>query len=223
MEQTKGMMGLRRNKKTNAFGELEEKIVHSLQNKNVPLLIVDEKWLEIFPEHMQSDTIRGMVSALNALLKKQGKQTEEIKGLKRYKSQMMQEIIENMGADETPVGRLKQRKLDKNQKKILELNEQLQETEDSLSDMPYQIRQANAQLMVESTRVCYDRFRVNKNRMKELEEEISELRAKLKMKVLEEQERQMQDEKMYAYLHSMLGVQLMEQLDQALEQEGGDE
>ncbi|MDE7212862.1 MAG: hypothetical protein K2O03_15660 [Lachnospiraceae bacterium] len=172
---------------------------------------------------MQSDTIGGMVSALNALLKNQGKQREEIKGLKRYKSQMMQEIIENMGADETPVGRLKQRKLDKNQKKILELNEQLQETEDSLSDMPYQIRQANAQLMVESTRVCYDRFRVNKNRMKELEEEISELRAKLKMKVLEEQERQMQDEKMYAYLHSMLGVQLMEQLDQALEQEGGNE
>ena len=59
--------------------------------------------------------------------------------------------------------------------------------------------------------------------MKELEEEITELRAKLKMKVLEEQERQMQDEKMYAYLHSMLGVQLMEQLDQALEQEGGNE
>ena len=102
VEWTKGMMGLRRNKKTNAFGELEEKIVHSLQNKNVPLLILDEKWLEIFPEHMQGETIRGMVSELNALLKKQGKQTEEIKGLKRYKSQMMQEIIENMGSHPPP-------------------------------------------------------------------------------------------------------------------------
>lgn len=89
--------------------------------------------------------------------------------------------------------------------------------------MPYQIRQANAQLMVESTKVCYDRFRVNKNRMRELEEEISELRAKLRMKVLEEQERQMQDERMYAYLHSMLGARLMEELDEALEQESRNE
>ncbi len=210
------MMGLRRNKNKDGFGELEEKIIHSLQSKNVPLLILDEKWLEIFPEHLQNVTIRGMVSELNALLKKQGKQNDDIKGLRRYKSQMMQEIVQYMGADETAVGRLKQRKLDKNQKKILELNEQLKETEDSLSDMPYRIRQANAQLMLESTRVCYDRFRVNKGKMQELEDEISSLREKLRLRVLEKQEREMQDEKMYAYLHSLLGVQLMEELDRTL-------
>lgn len=209
-------MGLRRNKNKDGFGELEEKIIHSLQSKNVPLLILDEKWLEIFPEHLQNVTIRGMVSELNALLKKQGKQNDDIKGLRRYKSQMMQEIVQYMGADETAVGRLKQRKLDKNQKKILELNEQLKETEDSLSDMPYRIRQANAQLMLESTRVCYDRFRVNKGKMQELEDEISSLREKLRLRVLEKQEREMQDEKMYAYLHSLLGVQLMEELDRTL-------
>ncbi|MDE6873617.1 MAG: hypothetical protein K2P87_04080 [Lachnospiraceae bacterium] len=207
---------MRRNKNKDGFGELEEKIIHSLQSKNVPLLILDEKWLEIFPEHLQNVTIRGMVSELNALLKKQGKQNDDIKGLRRYKSQMMQEIVQYMGADETAVGRLKQRKLDKNQKKILELNEQLKETEDSLSDMPYRIRQANAQLMLESTRVCYDRFRVNKGKMQELEDEISSLREKLRLRVLEKQEREMQDEKMYAYLHSLLGVQLMEELDRTL-------
>lgn len=220
---TKGMMGLRRNKKSNGFGELEEKIVRSLQNKNVPLLTLDEKWLEIFPEHLQNNAIRGIVSEMNALLKKQGKQMEEVKGLKRYKSQMMQEIVQNMDVDETPVGRLKQKKLDKNQKKILELNEQLQETEDSLTDLPYQIRQANAQLMLESTRVCYGRFRDNKEKMQEIDGEIAELREKLKIKVLEKQQREMQDEKMYAYLHSFLGAQLMEELDRSLSGEGGGE
>lgn len=220
---TKGMMGLRRNKKSKGFGELEEKIVHSLQNKNVPLLTLDEKWLEIFPEHLQSDAIRAIVSQLNDLLKKQGKQTEQIKGLKRYKSQMMQEIVQNMEVDDTPIGRLKQKKLDKNQKKILELNEQLQETEDSLSDLPYQIRQVNAQLMLESTRVCYERFRVNQGKMQEIDGEIADLREKLKIKVLEKQQREMQDEKMYAYLHSILGVQLMEELDKGVAGESGEE
>ncbi len=145
---------MRRNKKSDGFEELEEEILHSLQNKNVPLLILDEKWLEIFPEHLQNDAIRKGVTELNNLLKQQGRQLEEIKGIKRYKSQMMQEIVDTRGADETAVGRLKQKKMDKSQRKILELNEQLKQTEDSLSDLPYQIRQANAELMLESTHVC---------------------------------------------------------------------
>lgn len=208
---------LRRNKKTDGFEELEEEIIHSLQNKNVPLLILDEKWLEIFPEHLQNDVIRKRVLELNDLLKKQGQQLEQIKGIKRYKSQMMQEIVDNMGADESAIGRLKQKKMDKSQKKILELNEELKQTEDSLSELPYQIRQANAELMVESTRICYGRFRVNKERMQELDAEIAELKEKLKMCVLEQQEREMQDSKMYTYLHSLLGARLMEQLDRKLE------
>lgn len=216
-------MGLKRNKKTDGFEELEQKIIHSLQNKNVPLLILDEKWLEIFPEHLQNAAIRSMVSELNDLLKKQGRQADEVKGLKRYKSQMMQEIVQYMGADESALGRLKQRKLDKNQKKILELNEQLQETEDSLSDMPYRIRQVNAELMVESTRVCYERFQTNKERLSELDGEVAQLREKLKLKLLEKQEREMQDSKMYTYLHSMLGPQLMEELDRQVEREKDDE
>lgn len=216
-------MGLKRNKKTDGFEELEQKIIHSLQNKNVPLLILDEKWLEIFPEHLQNAAIRSMVSELNDLLKKQGRQADEVKGLKRYKSQMMQEIVQYMGADESALGRLKQRKLDKNQKKILELNEQLQATEDSLSDMPYRIRQVNAELMVESTRVCYERFQTNKERLSELDGEVAQLREKLKLKLLEKQEREMQDSKMYTYLHSMLGPQLMEELDRQVEREKDDE
>lgn len=216
-------MGLKRNKKTDGFEELEQKIIHSLQNKNVPLLILDEKWLEIFPEHLQNTAIRSMVSELNDLLKKQGRQADEVKGLKRYKSQMMQEIVQYMGADESALGRLKQRKLDKNQKKILELNEQLQATEDSLSDMPYRIRQVNAELMVESTRVCYERFQTNKERLSELDGEVAQLREKLKLKLLEKQEREMQDSKMYTYLHSMLGPQLMEELDRQVEREKDDE
>ena len=53
--------------------------------------------------------------------------------------------------------------------------------------------------------------------MQELDAEIAELKQKLKMCVLEQQEREMQDSKMYTYLHSLLGARLMEQLDRKLE------
>ena len=179
----------------------------------MPILILDEKWLEIFPEHAQNSTIRALVAELGKLLKEQGRQVDEIKGIKRYKSQMMQEIVENMDADDSTVGKLKRRKMDKSQKKILELNERLELRKESLSDLPYQIQEANNELLFESTRVCYERFRENLEKLGELEAEIAGLQEQLKMKKLDKQEREMRDEKMYTYLHSVLGPELMEKLD----------
>ncbi len=67
--------------------------------------------------------------------------------------------------------------------------------------------------MFESTRVCYERFRENLEKLGELEAEIAGLQEQLKMKKLDKQEREMRDEKMYTYLHSVLGPELMEKLD----------
>ncbi|MDE7300030.1 MAG: hypothetical protein K2N94_14625 [Lachnospiraceae bacterium] len=183
------------------------------KGRNAPILILDEKWLEIFPEHLQNSTIRALAAELSGLLKEQGRQVDEIKGMKRYKSQMMQEIVENMDADDTAAGKIKRRKMDKSQKKILELNEKLEQRKETLSDLPYRIREVNTELLFESTRVCYERFRENLEKMNELEEEIAALQAELKMRKLDKQEREMRDEKMYTYLHSVLGPELMERLD----------
>ena len=190
---------MKRNEKEDPF--MVEFAKH-FRGRNVPILILDEKWLEIFPEHAQNSTIRALVAELGRLLKEQGRQVDEIKGLKRYKSQMMQEIVENMDADDSAVGRLKRRKMDKSQKKILELNERLELRKESLSDLPYRIQEVNTELLFESTRVCYGRFRENLEKMGELEAEIAELQEQLKMKKLDKQEREMRDEKMYTYLHS---------------------
>ena len=204
------MIVLRRNQKEDPF--MLEFTKH-FKGRNVPILILDEKWLEIFPEHAQNSTIRALVAELGKLLKEQGRQVDEIKGIKRYKSQMMQEIVVNMDADDSTVGKLKRRKMDKSQKKILELNERLELRKESLSDLPYQIQEANNELLFESTRVCYERFRENLEKLGELEAEIAGLQEQLKMKKLDKQEREMRDEKMYTYLHSVLGPELMEKLD----------
>lgn len=191
----------------------EEWLVRMLKNKNIPILILDERWLEIFPEHLQNDEIRSMSAELAKLLKKQGGLADNLKGMKRYKSQLMQEIVDNMDADETALGRLKRKKLDKNQRKILELKESMSGKEQELADMPYQIRELNARLLEESTRVCYQRFRVNQERMDELDEDIHDLKEQLKFKLLEKQDCEAKNEKMYSYLHTLLGAKMMERLD----------
>lgn len=192
---------------------LELEFERYFRNKNAPILILDEKWNEIFPEHLQNPAIRSLVAELGALLKQQGRQVDELKGLKRYKSQMMQEIVENMDADDTPVGKLKRKKLDQNQKMILEVNREMEQRKEELSGLPYRIREVNTELLLESTKVCYQRFRDNEDRAKELDEDIAKLREELKYKLLEKQDREMRNDKMYVYLHSVLGPELMEKLD----------
>lgn len=204
---------MRRNKKTFS---MESEISTKLKNKNIPILILDEKWLEIFPEHMQTSSVRGIALDLVDLLKQQGKSVDELKGMKRYKSQLMHEIVENMDADDSVIGKLKRKKMDKNQKKILELKEEMERRQDELAELPYQIRQANLDLLIESTRLCYERFHENQERLEELDGEILELREKLKLKLLDQQDRKMKNEKIYTYLHSVLGPDLMERFDAEL-------
>ena len=201
----------------------EEWLVQVLKNKNIPILILDERWLEIFPEHMQNAEIRSMAAELAKLLKKQGGLSDNLKGLKRYKSQLMQEIVDNMDADETALGRLKRKKLDKNQKKILEIKETMSAKEQELADMPYQIRELNARLVEESTKVCYERFRANQERLDSLDAELAELKTQMRRKLLEKQDCDAKNEQMYSYLHAILGAKLMERLDRDASREEEEE
>ena len=61
---------------------------------------------------------------------------------------MMQEIVENMDADDTPVGKLKRKKLDQNQKMILEVNQEMEQRKEQLSGLPYRIREVNTELLL---------------------------------------------------------------------------
>ncbi len=55
----------------------------ALQGKNVPVLVLDNKWHRLF-DYMEPDkTIRKMEQELNALLKKQGRLNTQLKDLKK--------------------------------------------------------------------------------------------------------------------------------------------
>ncbi len=203
----------RKKRQEQEWTEDEEWLVEALRNKNIPILILDERWLEIFPEHQQNVEIRAMVAELTGLLKKQGGLADKLKGLKRYKTQLMQEIVDNMDADETAIGHLKRKKLDKNQRKIVELKSEMADHEQELAEVPYQIRELNARLLEESARVCYRRFRQNQERLDMLDAELAELKTQMRRKLLEKQECDVRNEAMYSYLHTLLGARMMERLD----------
>ncbi len=186
------------------------------KGKKIPILTLDERWHELFPDYDKPVHIKEIESQLNELIKQQGKLTSDMKDMKSLKTKLMQEIITNMDVNETEIGKLKAKKLDKNQKFIREVSEKMNNTEDELVKLPYQIKEINERLIIESAKVCYDRLNNNNQRVAEIARWVSKVREELKEKILEKQDMEMKNTTIYSYMHDMLGPELLQGLDEEL-------
>lgn len=188
-----------------------EEIIH---HRKLPLLTLDNRWHQVFENGDKPQYIKKLEEELNDNLKKQGKITNEFKELQKLKKKLMKEIVQNM--DEVSDGRkeiIRQKKLDKSRKLIEDINEKLENCEQEQDDMPREIRQTNESLMIATAENCYDRIKQNENDLLELNAWIDKTRIELKKRILIKQEKEEINEKMYTYLHDMLGPEFMEAFD----------
>lgn len=189
----------------------------ALRGKSIPLVTLDERWLSLFSPEEMTEQMKELQYRMKELLKDQARAVENIKGYKRYKSQLMQEIMENMEVDQSPIGKLKLRKLEQNQRIILDLNAQLQQSEEELSNLPYEIKDTNEELLIETTRVCFARLQTTGREINQIKSEILELEHQLSD--LKEQQKKLEkvNRDTYLYMNDMLGTDMMRKIDDAIE------
>lgn len=186
------------------------------KGKKIPIVTLDERWHELFPEYDKPAHIKELETKINDLLKQQGKLSGDMKDMKKLKSNLMQEIITNMDVNENAAGKQRAKKLDRNQKLIKEISEKMKSSEDELIDLPYQIKSLNEQLIIESAKVCYNRLNNNSKRISEIAGWISGIREELKERLLEKQDMEMKNSAIYSYMHDVMGASLMQELDEAI-------
>lgn len=186
------------------------------KGKKIPILTLDERWHEIFPDYDKPAHLREIETRLNELIKQQGKMATDMKDMKNLKTKLMQEIIAHMDVNDTEAGKLKAKKLDRNQKLIKELGEKMNRTEDELIKIPYQIKAVNEQLIIESAKVCYERLDRNNEKAAEISRWVAKVRDELKDKILEKQDMELKSTAIYSYMHDMLGPELLQDLDEEL-------
>ncbi len=186
------------------------------KGKKIPIVVLDERWHELFPDYDKPTQIRDIEVQLNNLIKQQGKIATELKELKQLKTKLMQEIIEHMDPSEGNSGKLKAKKLDQNQKMIKEITEKSKKLEDDLIELPYEIKGLNEKLIIESAVVCYNRLAVNKQKINDISKWVLSIREELKEKILEKQDMEMKNTAIYGYMHDMMGPELLQELDESL-------
>lgn len=185
-----------------------------LGNRKVPILTLDARWHELFPEHEKTSTMKELENQLNKLLQQQGKLVTDAKDMKVLKRKLMDEIVANMGEENGIVSKLKIRKQQKSQQLILDINRKLEDSNEFLLSIPYEIQEVNQALLIESMKVCYEKFRLNKEDINQIEEWIERAREELKRRILVKQDKEMQNDAMYSYLHNLLGADVMNIFDE---------
>lgn len=186
---------------------------NKLEGKRVPIVILDERWHKLFETHPKSAKVLELERKLNDLMKEQGRLVSDVKTMKSAKHQLMDGIVANMNVDTSPSGKLNSRKLLKSQKLIQDLNTKLKNADNGLAEIPYKIKEANANLVVEGMNECYQRMDTNGKELEEINQKILAMREELKRLIVKKQDMEEENTVIYSYLHDVLGSDIMEILD----------
>ncbi|MDE6914827.1 MAG: hypothetical protein K2P35_14220, partial [Lachnospiraceae bacterium] len=178
--------------------------------KKIPILTLDNQWHKLFTQTGENDEIQTLEDKLNEVLKRQGKLNTEIKTLSVYKKKVLQEIVSIM---ELPDGNSKEKKMSENKRIIEETNQKLEEYNDELLELPKQIDEANFNLMLATMRVCYARIQKNVSDIDEINQWVAAFRVKLKKQILLKQKKEIWNDEMYSYMHSIFGPDVIDVFD----------
>lgn len=203
--------------------ELEEQYLEALRYVRVPLLILDPRWHQLFPEYLKTKRLAKLEKALNDLLKKQGQNTQNLKEYDKARKVLMDNILQNMTDGHEIDSPIRSQKQDMNQKLLEELKEKIYDAEELYDQLPEEIRLVNQELLIESMRICYETLIENTQDIRREAEWIKRAREELTQHLLVKQEKEMRNEETYKYMHDLLGAKIVDIFDRNHDVWKGDE
>ena len=85
--------------------------------KKIPILTLDQRYHVLFPEKNKTPRIKQLEKNLNEKMKRQGQVNNDLKAVKKLKSQLMDSIIRN--ADNDSISESKRQKLMNNSQRLI--------------------------------------------------------------------------------------------------------
>ena len=202
------MMGKKKNIMP-GFGQM-------LHGKRIPLLILDQKWHQLFLDNKPKE-IERLEQKLNKQLATQGKLNQELKDMKVLKKKLMKNIVVNM--DEIGEHGHETRKLQEDRRLITEINDKMEAEELQLEKLQGEMEEDNFLLMVETMEYCYRIMNSNETEREDLVIRIAQMRTELKTKIYRREAIEEQNRGIYAYLHDIFGAQVVDIFDLKYEDE----
>lgn len=184
-----------------------------VKKNKIPILIYNPEWMQLFI-NFNSKSLKKSVTKLEELLSREKACETEQKELERRKKTLMNKILyisneinEDNNLDAIP-------KMEETQRELLQINEKLPMLLEELETLPTLINQQNIVVLKETIKRAYDLIKENKDETIKSQEEINQIRQRLGELITRKVEAEERVNKLYSFIHGMVGAGEMEKLDE---------
>lgn len=192
--------------------EIKENIVR--RNK-IPILIYTPDWIQLFSNY-RSRNMQKIIDKLEELLAREKSLEEELKEMERKKKILMNKILHlsnelNENSNHAAIQALEDAK-----KEILSINTRTPKILEELEQIPFDINSQNTMLLKETVKRAYVLINESKKEAETTQEEINRIRESLANLIQKKVDSEERVNKLYSYLHGIMGATEMEKLDESL-------
>lgn len=183
-----------------------------LAKRNIPILINNKEWKKLF-ENVNDKKIEGYKDALNQLLQEQKQTDRELVRLKKEKKKIMLKILNLSDEANNSNNAYAIELLEQSQSNVIDINTKLEELTFRSETIPREIREVNFNLLKETIQHSYKELQENEEQFNAVNNEINEMREKLKSLIEQKHDFEERINTTYRFLHGLLGNEEMEKLD----------
>ena len=191
------------------MSRVDEKYRPAIAGKKLPIVTIDHKWHQLFARVDKTRAVTEKEQQLNELLRRQGKCNSEVKSVRKIKKKLMDEIVTLMDRNDAAANA----KIEENKRLINECNDKIKSHQEELLDLPKQIEEVNAELMIETMKICYENMRLNEHHINSIGKWIADVRVELKKNVVRKQEMEIANQDIYNFMHNIFGADVIEIFD----------
>jgi flagellar biosynthesis/type III secretory pathway chaperone len=185
-----------------------------VKRNRIPILIYVPEWIQLFSNY-KSRSMQKTIAKLEELIAREKECDSEIRSMEKRKKIVMNKILylskdinENMNEAALP-------KMEEAQNEIIDINQKIPVLLEELELLPGQINEQNTELLKETIKRSYEMIKERKSESEKCQEQVNEMRQKLSELIQKKVETEERVNKLYSFIHGMIGADEMESLDES--------
>lgn len=185
-----------------------------VKKNKIPILIYVPEWIQLFTNYKSKD-MQKTISRLEELIAMEKELESELGSMDKRKKIVMNKILylsEDIN-DNNNEGALP--KMEGAEKELIEINQKIPAMIEELETLSDLINEQNTQLLKETIKRSYELIKEHKSESEKCQEQVNEIRQKLAVLIQTKVDMEERVNKLYSFVHGMIGADEMESLDEA--------
>ena len=184
-----------------------------VKKNRIPILIYVPEWIQLFSNY-KSRNMQKIIARLEELIAREKECDSELRSLEKRKKVVMNKILylskdinDNNNEAALP-------KMEEAEKELIEINQKMPKLIEEMETLPDLINVQNTLLLKETIKRSYELIKEHKSESENCQEQVNEIRQKLAALIQKKVDMEERVNKLYSFVHGMIGADEMESLDE---------